>query len=86
MEATIVNFRRGRHTQRTNQFLLVIEGVDSRAKASQFIGKRVVWKSKSGKEIFGKITSPHGNKGVLRARFSKGLPGTALTTKVKILE
>lgn len=91
MDATILSFRRGRHTQRTNQFLLEIEGVDSRAKASKFIGKKVVWKSrtrskdKKPKEILGKITSCHGNNGVLRARFSRGLPGEAVTTKVEIL-
>lgn len=86
MDALIVNFRRGGHTQKTNQFLLEIENVDTRAKASQFIGKRVVWESPSGRKIFGKITSPHGNKGILRARFSRGLPGTAIGTKVKVLE
>jgi len=86
MEAVIVNYRRGRHTMHANQLLLEIEGVDSRAKASQFIGKRIVWKTPGGKEIFGKIIRPHGNNGVLRARFSRGLPGTALGTKTRILE
>ncbi len=86
MEATILSFRRGRHTQRTNQFLLEIEGVDSKSKAAQYIGKKVVWTSPGKKKIYGKIVDTHGNKGVLRARFSKGLPGTAITTKVEILE
>jgi len=86
MKARIVNYRRGRHTMHSNQFLLEIEGVDSRALASQFIGRRIVWRTPGKKEIFGKITRPHGNNGVLRARFSKGLPGTALGTEVEILE
>ncbi len=87
-KAIILNFRRGRHTQRTNQFLLAIDGVFSRAMASQYIGKKVVWKSSgaSRKEIHGKITQPHGNNGVLRARFSRGLPGTVLGTRVDVLE
>ena len=87
-KALILSFRRGRHTQRTNQFLIEIEGADTRAKASLFIGKRVVWTSpgKIKKQIFGKISSTHGNNGVLRARFSRGLPGTALTTYADILE
>ncbi len=83
-KAVILSFRRGRHTQRTNQFLLEVEGVETRAKAAQFIGKTVVWKSPAKREIVGKITHPHGNSGVLRARFSRGLPGTALGTKVEI--
>ena len=37
------------------------------------------------REIYGKITRWHGNKGVLRVRFKKGLPGQAIGTKVKIL-
>lgn len=86
MRAIILSFRRGRHTQTNNQFLLELPGVDTRAMASQFIGKRVVWKSTAGKEIFGKITQTHGNSGVVRARFSKGLPGIVLTKKVEILD
>lgn len=86
MNATIMSFRRGRHTQVNNQFLLEAEGLDSKGKAAQLIGRRVLWKSPSKKEIFGKITDTHGNKGMVRARFSRGLPGTALGTKVEILE
>lgn len=86
MQATIVSFRRGKHTQRTNQLLLEIEGMNNKAKASKFIGKRVVWQSKAGRKIFGKITQTHGNKGVVRARFSKGLPGEVLGSKIEILD
>ncbi len=86
MNATILSFRRGRHTQVGNQFLLEVEGLDSRGRASQLIGRRVKWKSPGGRDIFGKITDTHGNKGVLRARFSRGLPGSALGTKLEILE
>lgn len=86
MKATLLNYRRGRHTQTTNQFLVEIEGCETRAMASQFIGKRVVWRSPKGKEIFGRITQTHGTRGVLRARFSRGLPGDALGKKVEILE
>lgn len=85
MIATIVSFRRGRHTQTGNQ-LLLDAGLDSKAKAAPLVGKKVVWKSPAGKEIFGKITDAHGNNGVVRVRFSKGLPGTALGTKAEILD
>lgn len=87
LEAVILSYRRGRHTQRTNQFLLEVPGCTTRAKAAQYIGKKVVWTAPGAarKQIFGKITQPHGRSGVLRARFTKGLPGTALTKKVKVL-
>jgi len=49
-------------------------------------GKEVVWKSSSGKEIKGKISDAHGNKGLVRAIFEKGLPGQAVTTEIEVKE
>jgi large subunit ribosomal protein L35Ae len=86
MKAILISYRRGRHTQTTNQFLVGVDGCDTKAMASRFIGKKVKWKSPGGKEIFGKITQPHGTRGVLRARFSRGLPGDALGSKIEIAE
>ena len=86
MKATIVSYRRGRHTQTTNQLLIEVDGVDSRALASKYIGRRLVWTTPGKKEIYGKVTQPHGNSGILRARFSKGLPGDAIGKKAEILE
>ena len=78
MKAKVLNFRQGRHTQKTNQLLLSVKDVESRASASTLIGKNVSWKTKSGKVIAGKIVSPHGNNGVVRARFSKGISGEVI--------
>lgn len=80
----VVQFRRGRHTIHEKHFLIEIDGVSSREEASKFVGKEVSWKSPAGKIINGKISSAHGNKGVVRAIFEKGLPGQAVTTKVDI--
>ena len=84
MEGTIVSFRRSRHTQRDNQMLINVNGVDSKEKATELVGKVVVWKSPAGKEIKGKISNAHGNKGVVRVLFEKGMPGQSLVTKVEI--
>ncbi len=86
MKAKVLSYRRGRHTQRTNQLLLSVPDVDNRATAAGFVGKKVIWKSKSGKVIQGKIASPHGNNGVLRARFGKGMPGEVLGHEIEIAE
>ena len=83
-KAIFLNFRRGHHTQRTNQFLLELPGIDSRQKATSLAGRRVVWTSPGGKQISGHITGAHGNSGVLRARFSKGLPTQAIGTKADV--
>lgn len=84
MQGTILSYRRGRRTQDVNQMIVELEGVDSRDKAEKFLNKKIVWKSPSGKEITGKIIALHGNKGVLRAKFERNLPGQAITTKVLI--
>ena len=41
-------------------------------------------KRKLGHPIKGKISASHGNKGIVRAIFEKGLPGQAITMAVKI--
>lgn len=84
MNAKIVQFRRGRKVYHKRHFLIEIEGVKGRKKASEFVGKRVEWTSPAGKVIKGKISSAHGNKGVVRAIFEKGLPGQAVATKVEV--
>ena len=80
----VIQFRRGRHTIKERHFLIEIDGVVTREEAGNFVGKEVEWKSPAGKIIKGKISSAHGNKGVIRAIFEKGLPGQAVTTKVEI--
>ena len=86
MKARVLNFRQGRHTQRTNQLLLSVSGVESRKAAAALTGRKVVWKTRSGKEIAGKVASPHGNSGVLRARFPKGISGEVLGKDIEIKE
>jgi large subunit ribosomal protein L35Ae len=84
MKLTIKNFRRGRRTQHTNQFILVSDSIDSKEKASALIGKKVEWTTSSGKKIKGKISRVHGRKGAVIARMEKGLPGTAIGTKITV--
>jgi len=86
MKLTIKNFRRGRRTQHTNQFVLVSDSVDTKAKGSALLGKKVEWTTKSGKKIQGKISRIHGDKGAVIARMEKGLPGTAIGTEVLVKE
>jgi len=85
MKGVIVNYRRGRHTQNPKQMIVKIEGINAREDAKKLVGKEVVWKTPGGKEIRGKIIAPHGNKGAVRVKFEKGLPGQALGKEVDIL-
>jgi len=86
MKGKVIQFRRGRHTVHKRHFLIEVEGLKTRKEAEKLKGKEVIWKSPANKEIKGKISDAHGNKGVVRAIFPKGksLPGQALTTEVEI--
>lgn len=84
MEATVANFRKSVHSQKNNHMVLYLAGIDNREKAKSMIGKQVVWKSPAGKEIKGKISQVHGNKGAVRAIFEKGMPGQAVGSRVLV--
>lgn len=83
MKGLVVQFRRGRHVIHEKHFLLDI-GMKDREEAKKMKGKEVIWKSSAGKQIRGKISDAHGNKGLVRAIFESGLPGQAITTEVEV--
>ena len=87
VKAIVLQFRRGRKTVHEKHFILDA-GMKSRAEAEKLVGKSVVWTSpgKLKKKIKGRISSAHGNKGMIRAIFEKGLPGQAITTECEVGE
>lgn len=85
-QGKVIQFRRGRKTIHERHFLIEIPKVKKREEAGKFVGKEVTWTSPAGKKIQGKISSAHGNNGLVRAIFEKGLPGQAVTTEVEIKE
>jgi len=84
MEATIVNFRRGIHTQKDTHMVLLVKGYEDKDKSSSLVGKTVIFTTETGKEIKGSVKATHGNKGAVRAIFEKGMPGQSIGKKVKI--
>ena len=83
MKAKIIQFRRGRKRITEKHFILDVN-TKSIEDAEKFVGKDVEWTSPAGKKISGKISSSHGNKGLVRAIFEKGLPGQARNTEVEV--
>ena len=79
----IMNYRIGIRTQYSRECLIHFNGVDSVAKAGRLLGQKVVWKG-ANKMLVGKIIGFHGKKGVVRARFKKGVPGQAIGTAVEL--
>jgi large subunit ribosomal protein L35Ae len=84
MEGIISSFRRGKHTQTTNQMIVKPAGVEKKEDAVKLIGKTVSWKSPAGKEIKGKVAKEHGRNGSVRVLFETGMPGQSLGSKVSI--
>lgn len=84
IKGKVVQFRRSLKHYQPRHFILNVD-VDSKEKAAKFVGKEVVWKSTGGKLIRGKISGSHGNKGLVRAIFERGLPGQALNTDIEVM-
>ena len=81
MKAKIIQFRRGLKRIHERHYIIDV-GTKTREEAGKFVGRELMWKSPSGKQIKGKISSAHGNKGLVRAIFEKGLPGQARNDEV----
>ena len=83
MKARVVQFRRSIKRIHERHYILDAD-TKSREEADKLVGKEVVWQSPAGKEIKGKISSAHGNKGLIRAIFERGLPGQARNDEVEV--
>jgi large subunit ribosomal protein L35Ae len=79
----IVNYRIGIRTQMSKWCLIQIVGADSVSRAGQLVGHKVVLKY-GKKNFIGKIVNLHGKKGVVEAKFRKGVPGNALGAVVEV--
>lgn len=84
MEGVIINYRGSHKTQHPNQMIVKVKEIDSKEKAKELLKKTVTWVTPSGKEMKGAVTKEHGNKGAVRVKFEKGLPGQAIGTKVQV--
>jgi large subunit ribosomal protein L35Ae len=79
----IMNYRIGIRTQYSRECLIKFAGLDSVAQAGSLMGQKVVWKGEN-KTLVGKIVGFHGKRGVVKAKFKKGVPGQALGTRVEL--
>lgn len=67
-----------------NQLIISPKGFETKEKAESLVGKAVIFKTQTDKEIKGKITAAHGNSGCVRASFEVGIPGQALGKNVEV--
>jgi len=84
VSGVVVSYCRGPKTQKPKECLIQFSGVKSPSEAGQLIGRKIAWPLGKRKCI-GKIVSLHGKKGLVKARFRKGLPGNALGSLAEII-
>ena len=84
IQGVITSYRVGPRTQRCKECIIRFAHVAPVSQASGLIGRKVAWKAGKNK-IAGKIVALHGDKGLVRARFRRGVPGQAIGTTVDLV-
>ena len=80
----IYSFRRGADAYPDNA-IVVVPGIEDEAELHKFLGCKVIWRTKTGKEFIGVVRKVWSKHGHLLVVFRKPLPGQALGTKCEII-
>eukprot|EP00933_Yihiella_yeosuensis_P047841 TRINITY_DN437_c0_g1_i1.p1 TRINITY_DN437_c0_g1~~TRINITY_DN437_c0_g1_i1.p1 ORF type:complete len:126 (-),score=34.01 TRINITY_DN437_c0_g1_i1:178-555(-) len=92
-KGVILGYKRSKTNSYPNCTLLKIEGVRTQEDALFYCGKRVAYVFKAKKEVknskfrvmWGKIRRPHGQSGVVRAKFAKNMPPKAFGAPCRVM-
>ncbi|KAG9509166.1 60S ribosomal protein L35a, partial [Fragariocoptes setiger] len=97
--AVFLGYKRSLRKQREHTSLLKIEGCLTQKDAKWYLGKRCVFLYRAEtkklikhegvrakkRAIWGKVTRTHGNSGVVRAKFKRNLPASAMGKRVRVM-
>ncbi|KAJ3283827.1 60S ribosomal protein L33 [Rhizoclosmatium globosum] len=89
----VLGHTRAQRNSKEHTSLLQIENVNTTKDTEFYLGKRVAYVYKAQREvngsrvrvIWGKVTRPHGNSGVVRAKFRSNLPPKAFGASCRIM-
>ncbi|KAB5593938.1 60S ribosomal protein L33 [Ceratobasidium theobromae] len=89
----ILGHKRGKRNSRPNTSLIQIEGVSNKDEAQFYLGKRLAYVYKGKREIkgskirviWGRVTRPHGNSGVVKSKFRSNIPPHAFGASVRVM-
>ncbi|XP_047309616.1 60S ribosomal protein L35a-3-like [Impatiens glandulifera] len=92
VRGTILGYKRSKSNQYPSTSLIQIEGVNTKEEVTWYQGKRMayIYKAKVKKNgshyrcIWGKVSRPHGNSGVVRAKFKSNLPPKSMGDRVRV--
>lgn len=84
LHGRIVNYRTGPKSQTSSECLIEFETVNSASIAGKLTGRKVSWKNGSNK-LIGKVRGTHGKNGMVRVRFTRGVPGQAIGNIVELI-
>ncbi|KAK9896229.1 ribosomal protein L35Ae [Cystobasidium minutum MCA 4210] len=92
-KARILGYTRGKRNQKPTTSLVQIEGVANKEEADFYLGKRIAYVYKAQKPIngskirviWGRVTRPHGNSGVVRSKFRVNLPPKSFGASARVM-
>jgi large subunit ribosomal protein L35Ae len=92
VKGAFIGYQRSMSNQYNRTALLAIDGVKSAAETQFYQGKRVAYiyrahrvvKGSHYRVIWGRVASPHGNNGVVKAKFRNNLPPKGLGASVRV--
>lgn len=86
--ARFANFCRNKHNTNAAHPIIEIDGVDNKADAQFYVGKRAafVYKGQGNRTqcISGKVMTTHGNKGAVIVKFKHNLPAHYIGAMVRV--